>query len=128
MKKIIQTRDQIRAQMVFEHIKELENSEKLGKEYGTLANSAPTLIRSAGLMQFLAFYKAKDKNHHRKYLNYLSNELIQMEVMPVNTDLFNYVMNCNLPNYIRLTKEILALSQWHKRFAQSVLKVESGGN
>ena len=46
---------------------------------------------------------------------------------PENADIFDFVINCDLVEYMRLTYETLALCQWHKRFAQSVLKAESGG-
>ena len=136
METTIQTRDQIRAQLVFKAIKTIEPNETLSKDYGALALSAPTLIRISGLVQTLAFYKAKAKSnqnkakpkcHHEKFINHLSDELKSINMLPKNADIFDFVINCDLTAYMRLTYETLALCQWHKRFAQSVLKAESGG-
>ncbi len=127
MQNTIQTRDQIRAQLVFEAIKAIEPNEALSQDYGTLALTAPTLIRTSGLVQTLAFYKAKGKEHHEQFINHLNQELKSINMLPENADLFDFVINCNLVEYMRLTYETLALCQWHKRFAQSVLKAETGG-
>lgn len=119
------TRDQIRAAMVFEHVRPLENK-VIRKDYGSVANNAPTLIRTAGLLQALAFYEAKGKEHHVLLLQNLETELRELGILPGDAALRSFVMNCDLVAYMRLTQEVLALCQWHKRFAQSVLKVEPG--
>jgi len=127
METTIQTRDQIRAQLVFDDIKTIEPDKALSKDYGALALSAPTLIRTSGLVQTLAFYQAKGKPHHVKFINHLNQELKTINLLHENADIFNFVINCDLTAYMRLTYETLALCQWHKRFSQSVLKAESGG-
>ncbi len=123
----MQTRDQLRAQKVYEHILLLQKEDS-GKKYGSLVLSAPTLIRTAGLLQAVAFYKAKNDPHHRKFLENLQTELFELKVLQKGTDLHEHLMKCDLTEYMRLTHEVLGLCQWHKRFAQSVLKVEPGGN
>jgi CRISPR-associated protein Cmr5 len=103
----------------------MEN-EPIRKNYGAIANNAPTLVRSAGLLQALAFYEAKGEEHHVRLLQNLETELRELGILPADATLRTFVMNCDLVTYMRLTQEVLALCQWHKRFAQSVLKVEPG--
>jgi CRISPR-associated protein Cmr5 len=122
---IIRTRDQKRAELVFPKVRELEGG-NLAKKYGAVALSAATLIRTAGLVQAIAFYEAKDKDHHKKLLEHLKAELNDLGVLPTGRGLREYAASCDLLTYMRLTRETIALCQWHKRFAQSVLKVEPG--
>lgn len=124
----MQTRDQKRAAMVFARIQPLATEGKLGKKYGALALNAPTLIRTAGLAQAVAFYEAKNEPHHKRFLQHLEDELREIQVLPNGDGLRHHAVNCDLTTYMRLTRETLALCQWHKRFSQSVLKVEPGGD
>lgn len=117
--------------MVFKHVKAIEKDTKQAQKYGSLALAAPTLIRTAGLVQALAFYEAKGKEHHRTLLNNWTEELKDLGVMPGDEkNLLEYAASdsCGLVEYMRLTRELLSLSQWHRRFAQSVLKAETGGD
>ncbi len=121
----MQKRDQVRARKVFDHIKPLEN-DPMGKLYGSLALAAPILIRTAGLLPAIAFYKAKNKPHHQKLLANLEAELKSLNILADDSTLHAHLLDCDLNRYIRLTREVLILCRWHKRYAQSVLKVEPG--
>jgi CRISPR-associated protein Cmr5 len=121
----IRTRDQKRAELVFPNVKKLEG-DKLAKKYGAIALSAATLIRTAGLIQAVAFFEAKGKAHHEKLMAHLREELESLGVLPTGQGLREFAASCDLLAYMRLTRETIALCQWHKRFAQSVLKVEPG--
>jgi len=134
MNKKLKTRDQKRAEIVFKHIQEIldlsktEECQGIKQKYGSLVISAPTLIRTAGLMQTLAFYEAKNDEHHKILLKNLYNELKELKIIASDAkELNNYIRSeCGLIEYMRLTKEILSIFQWHRRFAQSVLKVKLG--
>ena len=135
------TIDQKRSKLVFEHVMEIQ-SKKYALDYGRLALSAPTMLRRAGLMQALAFFEAKGsrpakadqgeaeqtgKTHYRELVERWLVELIALGRVPDGTtSLRGYAETCCLVEYMRLTREVLALAQWHRRFAQSVLKVEPG--
>jgi CRISPR-associated protein Cmr5 len=139
MEKIFKTTDQKRAKIVFEDIMEIKAKDKdgeteLAKKYGSLALAAPTLIRTAGFVQALAFYEAKGgakgNKHHLELIKNWTRELRDLKVIPEDKEsLREYATSdsCGLVEYMRLTREVLALSQWHRRFAQSVLKAEIGG-
>ena len=123
----IKTRDQLRAKLVFENIQSLLNDNYLSEKYGSLALNAPALIRNCGLMQTLAFFQAKNENQHLTFLRHLQNELQEIGSLSSTQELLAYTMDCNLNNYMHLSKEVLALCQWHKRFSQSILKAQTGG-
>ncbi len=132
------TLDQRRSQLVFKHVMGVKEEEKDGgKAYGRVAVAAPTLIRRAGLMQALAFFEAKgassgeqdDASESRKpfcaLVHHWLEELLALERLPSEVrSLRARAEVCELVDYMRLTREVLALAQWHRRFAQSVLKVE----
>ena len=134
MKNRFKTTNQERAAIVFKHVKALEGDTEQAQRYGSLALAAPTLIRSAGLVQALAFYEAKGNQKEKEYYTTLINnwteELKGRKIIPEDTkNLREYAASsCSLVEYMRLTREILALSQWHRRFAQSILKAETGGD
>jgi len=119
------TRDQRRAGLVFENVRHVEGA-PIHKKYGALCLSAATLVRTAGLVQALAFYKAKNEAHHQRLLDHLETELRDIGMLAGDSDLLNQVIQSDLVAYMRLTQETIALCQWHKRFAQSVLKAEPG--
>lgn len=132
------TLDQRRSRYVFEHIAAIKG-ESYDLDYGRLALGAPTLIRRAGLMQALAFYEAKggvgcdagpDRPQKQQYgvlLGHWLSELKDLERVPAGVDsLRSHAEGLDLVPYMLLTRELLALAQWHRRFAQSVLKVEPG--
>ena len=135
MKNRFKTTGQERAAIVFKHVKALERDTEQAQRYGSLALAAPTLIRTAGLVQALAFYEAKGqqkqkaKEHYTTLVDNWTEELKARKIIPENTkNLREYAAcSCSLVEYMRLTREILALSQWHRRFAQSILKAETGG-
>jgi CRISPR type III-B/RAMP module-associated protein Cmr5 len=112
--------------LVFENVRSIENS-AIQKKYGSISLSAATLMRTAGLVQALAFYAAKNEKHHLQLMKHLESELKDMGILTLNDQLMNRAMDADLTTYMRLTQETIALCQWHKRFAQSVLKAETGG-
>lgn len=122
---IIQTRDQQRSKLVFENVRSVENS-PIQNKYGAVSLSATTLVRTVGLVQALAFYTSKNEDHHQRFLEHLEAELKALGILEKNEAIMNKVMSADLMTYMRLTHETVALCQWHKRFAQSVLKAEAG--
>jgi CRISPR-associated protein Cmr5 len=121
VKSAIRTRDQERSELVYKNVRQVES--KLQKEYKTLALSFPTLVRTCGLMQTIGFYQAKNKSHHREMLQHLSSELEALGFV-VGDDLRATVERLPLPEYIHLTREVIGLGQWHKRFCQSLFEDE----
>lgn len=125
------TREQERASYVLERVQKYEKDEKFRKDYGSMALRFPALLRSAGLVQALAFGASRNNKAHKQFvydfvavLGKLEGEHLEGE--QAFKEYFGRVREAELPEYLRMTREALAVADWFKRFAQSVLKVEPG--
>jgi CRISPR-associated protein Cmr5 len=130
----MQTCNQTLAVKVFQKIENLqrefpdENSTER-KKYGAMAHKLPVLIRTAGLAQALGFLDAKSNDKEGKMNKQLLNDLASTLGKNSTQELLSHTRgnnNQSLGDYLRLTQETLAALLWYKRFAQSVLGVESG--
>lgn len=116
-------------------------------QYGSMAHQLPVLVRTAGLAQALTFVEARGKPAHKQLLDDLAlvfdketreklaaakqeankQEANKPEPLPSpGAKLAAAARTSDLPAYMRLTQQVLAALIWYKRFAQSVLDVESG--
>ena len=64
----MQTRDQIYAATVYEQVATVREKEPEYKKYGAMAHKLPLLIRTAGLVQALAFVEARGKEIQKRLL------------------------------------------------------------
>jgi CRISPR-associated protein Cmr5 len=91
-------------------------------DYTKLAKGAPALIMNNGLMQTLAFYADKDKNHHRALnqhlIDWLATYLTGKEVsnLPFKA-MMDALQNADSQKYRKATEETLALLRWIRQFA-----------
>lgn len=96
-----------------------EQGADIKSKYGIMAHKLPVLIRKAGLAQALGFAQSKSKKEGiARLLQDLS------EVVDGDGDLCEHSRNARLPEYVRLTNNVLSALLWFKRFAVSVLEVE----
>lgn len=91
-------------------------------DYVNLAKSAPALIMGNGLMQTLAFFKSKDKAHHRNLNSHIMEWLhrrflCQADFAQVMTFLHG-ADDSSL--YRRATEETMELLRWLRQFAAAV--------
>ena len=116
-----QTLDQERAQYAWTKVVEVTEN---FQDFKRVAEGAPALVMSNGLMQALAFYK--HKNHDALLEAVL--EWVRRRVFPdaqVNpqADLFVAVMErltrCDADEYFRATEEALAILGWIREFAKA---------
>lgn len=127
----MQTREQQYAKAIFTQVTAYKNShtDKEAKEYGSMAHQLPVLVRTAGLAQALTFVEARNKEEAGKPIKpprQLLDHLAEVVGQPGGSALAKAARDENLPNYMRLTQQVLAALVWYKRFAQSVLNVKSG--
>lgn len=120
----MRTRNQEYAAKIFEQVtqvlKELRNEER--NKYGSLAFRLPVLIRTAGLAQALAFADARGKDPGKRLLS----DMAAVLGFEDKDKLLRRSREAQLPEYMYLTRNVLAALAWYKRFAQSVLGVEAG--
>lgn len=117
------TLEQELAKKVYDQVSQLQPKTPLADEYGGMANKLPVLIRQAGLVQALAYVQARGKGGAKKLLEDLAQTLGENSA----NDLLKRSYKANLLEYMRLTREATIALTWYKRFAQSVLGVEPGG-
>lgn len=92
-------------------------------EYTNLAKSAPALIMSNGLMSTLAFYAAKNKDHHSKLLRHIIIWLGQRFPGIQRADFgatINFLHSASSSDYRSATEEALELLRWIRQFAPAV--------
>ncbi len=88
-------------------------------DYKTLANKLSVLVRNCGLLQTLAFFYAKGKDHHKKMMQHIAEHLGRP--IPENNgqaaeQLLGYVRQAPAHEYRLMTARVLQAADWHKRF------------
>lgn len=120
-----QTLEQVFAGKVYERVVEYGKTHPKDsparKQYGGMAHKLPVLARSAGLTQALAFVDSRGQDPHRDLLNDLAWVVGEND----RTRLLAQSRDCELQAYMYLTRKTMLAMKWFKRFAQSVLEVES---
>lgn len=96
------------------------------KAYGSLAHKLPILIRTSGLVQALAFIKARNKDNSPQYQLLTDLEAVMQQVGPLQGELCEQSREALFDDYIRLTEACMEALLWFKRFATSELGIEQG--
>lgn len=91
------------------------------KRYGSMAHKLPILVHQAGLVQALAFVQSRNKVPYDRLLEHLAVAVGETDT----SQLFERSRSAPLSEYIYLTERVMLALKWYKRFAQSVLKVDS---
>ena len=129
---MLQTLDQQRAQYAWEQVSQAAQ-QRIITDYTREAKGAPALIMGSGLMQTLAFLRAKNKPQHLALLGHVCRWLgrtlggtpvTQQEHFPPELAAeFANVMDAlhRAPSslYLRATEETLALLRWIRQFADA---------
>jgi CRISPR-associated protein Cmr5 len=127
-----QTLDQQRAAYAWEQVQRAAQ-DRIIADYTSLAKGAPALIMNSGLMQSLAYLRAKNKPQHLDLLGHLCHWLGRTLGGTPVTDRdrfppepaadFATVMAAlhaaPSPLYLRATEETLALLRWIRQFADA---------
>lgn len=122
------TREQRYATHSYEQVaawdKQYPKGSKERNQYGAMAHKLPVLVRTAGLVQALTFVDATDEKAHRHLLTHLAATISQEWAEPLTAQqLVTRSREAPLPEYMRLSQQVMAALLWYKRFAQSVLGV-----
>jgi len=122
----MRTKSQIYADVVFPQVRAANDSADIdAKKYKTLCKKAGSLVRNSGLMQTLAFFKARGQRngeeHHLTLLNHLELEMRELGLIGNEDKLYKITRNAELPRYMVLTREILRLFNWHKRLCETLI-------
>jgi len=126
---MVRTKSQKFANVVFRNVQDVaEQQDRLARKYKALCKRAGGLVRNSGLLQTLAYFKAKgqkpSEKHHEKLYKHIGGELCHRDlgILPEGSDLFDYVRKSSVPEYMYLTREVLLLLNWHKRLADTLIE------
>lgn len=126
------TRDQKRAQEAYQAIRRVKDQGRFAENYGRQCLRLPALIHQCGLCQALAFFQAKggevgDKKG-KEYFHQVLQDLAKVSGLGESGEkLAERAWSEDMKTYQWMTREAMASAQWLKRYAEAVLKVESGG-
>ena len=113
-KERIATKDQKMAQVAYESV-----ASRQGEGFGDYCNFAyafPSLIHSCGLVQAVAFAKAKKKDDYIKDLQDVFDQADKAG------DLYERSRTAGLSEYARISRHALAAASWLKRYCQAMDK------
>jgi CRISPR type III-B/RAMP module-associated protein Cmr5 len=133
------TKSQKYSQIVFLHVDTYRSNtteREVQRKYKGLCKRAGGLLRTMGLMQFVAYLMAKgthnNEAHHLMLLGQLRDSLHQAGIAPrTNHDeaFRDWIANRNnVPEYMRVTREVLAFLYWHKQFADILIEGNADDN
>lgn len=112
------TRDQRYAGDALGRIELVKGSAGLkGAEYKSMAQELPVLVRGAGLVQALTFVQSRSSEAQKQLLEDVAGTL----GFENGKALVEKSRTAPLPDYIRLTEQVIDALQWYKRLAQVVL-------
>jgi len=120
-----QTLEQGRAHYAWGKIEAVNQlNDDLKKKYSSITKKAPILVLTNGLGLTLAYLLGKDEAHNLLYEHIQSWILPKQPTIQSNKRLIKYIAKCSSTEYRQLTVETLAILNWIKRFAESVLPTE----
>ncbi|MBS1874706.1 MAG: type III-B CRISPR module-associated protein Cmr5 [Acidobacteria bacterium] len=111
------TRDQKRAQSVFDAVTAVKNRNTFVEEYGRQCLRLPILIQQDGLCLTLAFLEAKAKPQ-KPYFRQVVDDL--QRILGADAE---KIRKADAVTYQRLSREALRTALWFKRYAEAVLDV-----
>jgi CRISPR-associated protein Cmr5 len=130
------TLEQQRAAKAHSHVQAIaqkfpDKAARERKQYASMAQKLPVLIRAAGLCQALHFLRSRTKDEERSVLGRLLDQLAEQmrRTVPAITDgasLCKEVRSADLSLYLWMTREALATTEWYARLSQSELGIVRG--
>jgi CRISPR-associated protein Cmr5 len=88
-------------------------------KYRTLCMKMPVLLKQCGVVQALAFIRAREEMGDE-----FCDNLAEVYGARDGRELFATSMKAKLPQYLALSRDLIEVSVWFRRFAQSELEAE----
>lgn len=129
-------RNQIIAQTSYQQVTKLKESEDetLHKNYATIVHKLPTMILQNGLPQATGFLlaKASSEKAHDTLLKHLLVVFKQIdndfEGLEDIKKFHEIIIDSELKQIMRYTREALEISGWLRRYVQGILKISATGD
>ena len=124
------TRQQRFLSNAYEKVTEVKNTEEksVQERYGSYCHKLPALIRACGLCQALAYVqeRADPRGSDQKKAMALILDHVAHTLGVQSDQLIERVRKAGMVEYMHMTREVLSAWVYYKRFATSILGVESG--
>jgi CRISPR type III-B/RAMP module-associated protein Cmr5 len=93
-------------------------------EYRSFCESFPTLLRTAGLAQTVAFLRAKGGSPHGDLYGHLNSHFEKLNLLSTGQTLLDLVIDpkTGTSQYRFYSQVALRVAYWHKRLAQALLE------
>ncbi|MCK4762883.1 MAG: type III-B CRISPR module-associated protein Cmr5 [Candidatus Aminicenantes bacterium] len=122
--------DRQRAVLAYDCVTEVDEQSngKKKKEYKSYIKKMPSLIKTNGLGQTLAFYLSKAARKDNAYtfvFDHIEKYLKEMKLLGQDDkEMIKFIIEQNSADYRYITTEILAFLNWVKRFADGRIEGE----
>ena len=93
-------------------------------EYKSYCKKFPSMVQTNGLAASIAFLKDKGKAYNYLY-EHIENRLKELGSLPKDASLIDYVCSLETAQYRVVTKEVLSLFNWLRRFASGLIEGEA---
>lgn len=130
---MMKSRSQKIAIKAFARIKDKDRepyTEEAKKKYATLVHKLPAMLLQNGLTQTTGFLLAKkNEAHHSDLLTDLRLivEALATHQYEDNVDFHEAIIHLNLPQTLAMTRNVLAISGWLRRYVQGVWNIGPDG-
>ena len=117
------TRQQRWAKLALERVRDHKGKGSESK-YRTLCLKMPALLKQSGLVQSLAFMRSRSGQESKMFCDELATTygLLATNDKSAGEVLQDQAQNAELPVYLVLSRDLIEVSVWFRRFAQSELK------
>ena len=117
-----------RAEFALSEVKRVkESKDGTQKEYKSYCRKFPSIVQTNGLAASVAFLKEKSKDKDNAYNHLYTNIarwLMECKLLSGDIELMTYICELETPQYRIVTKEVLALFNWLRRFASGLIEGE----
>lgn len=116
----IATRSQKNAQAVYTQISQVDDERQA--DYKIWCHKFPILILRNGLSQATGFLLAKSGSDNNNASGLLLHHVAELMGKRDAEELHQQVIRASLPEYQRLTRQILQAAIWYQRYSQSLFE------
>ena len=128
---MMQTESQKWAKAAYTHVLQVREADAaVQSEYVTLAQRFGSMVKKGGLVQTLAFLKvrAASREAHRLFLDHLSEHLRDELKGGAGAEaLLKHCGEVDLTRYMWLTRRLLDVSMWYRRYGEALLATGEEG-
>jgi len=119
----VKTREQEWAQSAYDKVRHRQKEDRSWKDkYVSQVKGFPQLVKTSGLAQAIAFVDSRGEEPQRAFLHDVAATLGYESVEALE----ERARKAPLADYIHLTRQVLGVAQWYRRYADIIFADEKG--